>query len=171
MKEFLRKVEKQIAALKWLQNVDFDTLIQNSVQNNKEEIILLAQHQIYQDHENIYGQKLYRKGESQSYIYSDRYALKKRKLGRLQSGVDLSLTGDFLDSFHIEFFPTYIVIRAGDIEVGTNTKYNLTEILRDYYGQNGSFEGLTKENLKIISKVITKEVGIELRKQFLSKLN
>lgn len=162
-------MRNHIAALKALRDFDFDAAIQESVQKHHKTIIGLAQKQIYVDHENIFGNKLHRKDTDSNYIYSTKYTKLKKSKGVYQGAVDLSMTGDFLESFRIEFFKTYIIITAGNIKLSKG--YTLEGVLRTYYGQNGSFEGLNEKNLVHVSNLITKDVSDILRKYFINKLN
>lgn len=91
-------------------------------------------------------------------VYSSIYEMYKSQLGKYQGHVDLSLSGQFLQSFHIDYESDGFTIQAGERVADGD---NITETLRFRYGD---FEGLNDANMDKLVEIVKHGLIIELRK-------
>jgi hypothetical protein len=132
------------------ENIQVEKTVLQSVQENQEQIIKLnTDEQLFRQGIDSENKKLTHKYKSYP-IYSASYeALKKRK-GKYQGYIDLSLKGDYLKGFELKLFDNYFVIESP--EIALEGGYDLAEILRDNYGEKT--EGLTPENIQKVAEII-----------------
>ena len=133
----------------------------NSISINEAEIVNLnTNEQIYKKSIDADGTKLKRKGASYP-VYSDNYEKYKKRRGKYQGYIDLSLDGDYLESYKIYLYDDHFIIEADEIKVG---KYDLSQLLRVQYSEQ--IEGLTEENIKKIASIILTDFQKNFAKDF-----
>ena len=102
--------------------------------SNEDYLIKQVTDRIYKKGTRFDG-KLLRHKKTNTYPYSSPYEKFKRRIGKYQNHVDLSLSGDFLKGFFVEFYDDGFTVKALEIDL----RYWLIGM----YGN--SFEGLTDE--------------------------
>ena len=135
------ELEAQIEVFKSLTDEKMGELINDSLRSIETAVTeLVTQHQIHRKGQMPDGSKI-RPLDRTYPVYSSMYEAYKSQLGLYQGHVDLSLTGEFLKSFHIKYHPDGFEILAGDVR---RDGKDLTSELRWRYGD---FEGLTEDSM------------------------
>jgi len=130
--------------------IDFDTIL-NGVLSS----LIVANSIRGMQYEQIYKQGINAKGERISpndalyKVYSPWYTEYKKSYGIYQSYVDLSFSGEFLQTLRIEFENNQLLIYYQGYQVSEG---NLADILRSRYGAD--IEGLTTDNFNKLCKNI-----------------
>jgi hypothetical protein len=128
-------------------------LITKAIRKNENKIIaLVTRDQIFKDGIKVTGQKIRPKGKPYS-IYSQGYTRIKKRLGLFQGHIDLSLTGDYLRGFKIEYVTDGIFVKNDNFMKGS---FNLSDHLRGFYGE---YEGFTEQNTNRVVDIIFDDVA------------
>lgn len=128
-------------------------VIMEEVKKNENELIELATNRIYNESTDIKGERLRHK-YTFSPIYSETYTIVKQKAGLYRGKVDLSFSGEYLDSYEVEINGTKVTIKTNQ------QNEELSSYIENAYGE---VEGLTDEQWEQFAKnILVKKLMSEL---------
>ena len=132
-----KRLDNTISVLEKI-NYDFIVSIAKEVIRSFEDYLIdLVTQRIYKKGTRFDGKKLKHLGKPYP-VYSSPYEKKKKRLGKYQGHVDLSLSGDFLKKFYLAIYEDGFTVKAIDMD--------LRFWLLNMYGD--TFDGLTEEQLE-----------------------
>jgi len=141
--------------IKILKEFNLNKAIEKIIKANQKEILnLIPKEQIYKGI----------KGDGGAIVppYTPAYRSYKTKRGLYQGFVDLHLSGDYLDSFTIEYTAEGFIIQSNRIENG----FNLSEHLKGRYG--AKVEEFTEEHFNLLLNIIREGLINEIKRQIQS---
>lgn len=155
------KIDSLLNKLKTYDTTNINNKINIIVESNKDQIIKWnTKYQLFDSGINALGERLRHKYKDYPQ-YSDGYTKRKKKLGKLQQWIDLSLFGGYLKSWTITYEDTSFFIGSKDVILKKG--FNLSEHLRDIYGDE--IEGLTEKYIRKLKDIITSELIINIKKE------